>query len=131
MDPEGSITVGKLITYQLYWNMLNNSLQALNNVLNQFTRAAGAAERVLSLVDLHPDIDPVGGAPVEAAVRQWSIDFEGVTFRYQMRPLQTVLSGMSFHVDEGTVCALVGKSGGGKSTMIHLLLRYYDPAEGE
>jgi len=130
MEPAGSITVGNLITYQLYWNMLNNSLQALNNVLNQFTRAAGAAERVLSLVDLKPDIDPAAGAPADVAVRQWSIDFEGVVFRYQMRPLQTVLQGMTFHVDEGTVCALVGKSGGGKSTMIHLMLRFYDPLEG-
>jgi ABC-type multidrug transport system fused ATPase/permease subunit len=115
---------------QLYWNMLNNSLQNLNNVLNSFTRAAGAAERVLSLVDLQPDIDPRGGAPVEQAVRQWSIAFEEVVFKYQMRPLQMVLQGMSFNVPAGTVCALVGKSGGGKSTMIHLMLRFYDPTAG-
>ena len=81
MEPEGSITVGNLITYQLYWNMLNNSLQALNNVLNEFTRAAGAAERVLSLVDLTPDIDPTAGLPVEQAVHAWSIEFRQVHFR--------------------------------------------------
>ena len=131
MEPDKHlITVGKLITYQLYWNMLNNSMQALNNVLNQFTRAAGAAERVLSLVDLEPDIDPKGGAPAEIAIRAWSIEFVDVVFRYQMRPLQTVLDGMSFRVEAGQVCALVGKSGGGKSTMVHLMLRFYDPTEG-
>ena len=132
MDVDGhhSLTVGKLITYQLYWNMLNNSLQALNNILNSFTRAAGAAERVLSLVDLEPDIDPTGGAPVESVVRKWDINFESVCFRYQMRPLNPVLQGMTFGVNDGSVCALVGKSGGGKSTLIHLLLRFYDPTEG-
>merc|ERR1711871_167891 len=101
MDVDGRISVGKLITYQLYWNMLNNSLQNLNNVLNSFTRAAGAAERVLSLVDLQPDIDPRGGAPVEQAVRQWNITFDEVAFKYQMRPLQMVLQGMSFNVPAG------------------------------
>ena len=121
-------------------------------MLNQFTRAAGAAERVLSLLDMTPDIDPGvedappgpgpggggdgdGAAPsgllVERAVRRWDLAFEGVRFAYQMRPQQQVLRGVSFTIDEGSVCALVGKSGGGKSTMIHLLLRYYDPAEGE
>ena len=47
-----------------------------------------------------------------------------------MRPNARVLDALSFGVDEGTVCALVGKSGGGKSTVIHLLLRYYDPVSG-
>ena len=41
-----------------------------------------------------------------------------------------MLRGVSFAIEEGSVCALVGKSGGGKSTMVHLLLRYYDPSEG-
>ncbi len=122
--------VGSLIKYQLYWNMLNNAMQSLNNVLNVFTRAAGAADRVLTLVDLKPDLDPTRGAPVDVAVARWDVGFEGVVFRYQMRPMNTVLSGMSFHVPDGSVAALVGKSGGGKSTIVHLLLRFYDPLEG-
>ena len=85
--------MGSLIKYQLYWNMINNAYQSLNNVLNQFTRAAGAAERVLSLLDMAPDIDPgVETAPprpgpggdsaappgllVERAVRRWDLAFE-------------------------------------------------------
>ena len=105
MQPDGSISVGSLITYQLYWNMLNNSLQSLNNVLSSFTRAAGAAERVLSLVDLQPDIDPKGGAPASVAVAEWSLAFDAVVFRYQMRPLQTVRCGMSFEHAPRASCA--------------------------
>ena len=150
IDPDGAITVGALIKYQLYWNMINNSYQArlnsehlawcrlhwgtitqaLNNMLNAFTRAAGAAERVLSLVDLEPDIGSSGGAHADGAVDTWSVGFEKVTFRYQMRE-NVVLDGMSFSVDAGSVCALVGASGGGKSTVIHLLLRFYDPRAGK
>jgi len=130
MHPDGNISVGDLIKYQLYYNMMTTSIQQLTGVLNQFTRAAGAAERVLSLMDCKPDIDPFAGAPVDVVVRKWDLKFEHVSFYYQMRPKNIVLRDLSFEVNEGTVCALVGKSGGGKSTIIHLILRYYDPIDG-
>ena len=130
MDPDGSISVGKLITYQLYYNMMNNSIQALSGILNSFTRAAGSAERVLSVIDLEPDISPRDGSPVDVAVASWNLALSGVVFAYQMRPSNRVLDGLSFEVPEGSVCALVGPSGGGKSTIIHMILRFYDPHEG-
>jgi len=130
MNPYGAISTGQLITYQLYFNMINTSIQALNDMVNSFTRAAGAAERVLSLYDLTPDIDPDGGAPVDVVVSRWDIAFEEVHFHYQMRPQQQILCGMSFTVSQGQVAALVGRSGGGKSTMVHMLLRFYDPRQG-
>ncbi len=129
MSADPAITVGSLIKYQLYWNMINNSYQALNNLLNSFTRAAGAAERVLTLVELLPDIHPGGTLPADHLPCE--LELQGVVFRYQMRPLQTVLAGVSFRVPAGSVCALVGKSGGGKSTLVHLVLRFYDPLEGK
>merc|ERR1719502_1490863 len=111
IEPAGEITVGDLIKYQLYYNMMNNSIQALSGVLNSFTRAAGAAERVLSVIDLPPDIDPRTGAPVDVAVRKWELHLSKVSLYYNMRPTNPVLQGLSFHVSEGTVCALVGTSG--------------------
>ena len=128
MDPHGSISVGQLITYQLYWNLINTSIQALNDMVNAFTRAAGAAERVLSLQDLQPDIDPDAGRGVEGL--RWDIEFDSVEFHYQMRPLAKVLTGMTFKIPDGHVAAFVGRSGGGKSTMIHMVLRFYDPRAG-
>ncbi|GBG80484.1 hypothetical protein CBR_g30946 [Chara braunii] len=59
-----------------------------------------------------------------------SIKLENVFFHYQMRPQHSVLAGVNLTVDEGKVCALVGRSGGGKSTIIHLLMRFYDPVSG-
>lgn len=70
---------------RLYFNMINTSIQALNDMVNSFTRAAGAAERVLSLYDLTPDIDPSGGSDVELVVRRWDLSFQEVHFHYQMR----------------------------------------------
>ena len=129
MAPQGAISIGALIKFQLYWNMINTSIQALNDMVNSFTRAAGAAERVLSLYDLTPDMAE-GGDDADACLGRWDLAFENVVFRYQMRPLQTVLQGVSFTVPEGSVCALVGRSGGGKSTLVHLCLRFYDPVDG-
>jgi ABC-type multidrug transport system fused ATPase/permease subunit len=57
--------------------------------------------------------------------------FEDVDFTYQMRPDSQVLNGLSFSVRAGETCALVGKSGAGKSTVMSLLLRYYDPTKGK
>eukprot|EP00793_Prasinoderma_coloniale_P000967 PRCOL_00007057-RA len=129
MSGDGSLTAGGLITYQLYWNMLQSSFKSLQNVITSFTRAAGAAQRVLSLMDSMPDIDPDAGEPCAQPVRA-RLAFEGVEFAYQMRPDKPVLRGVTLDVPSGAVVALVGKSGGGKSTMVHLALRFYDPTAG-
>lgn len=55
---------------------------------------------------------------------------EDVHFAYQMRPNQKVLEGINLTINKGEVCALVGKSGGGKSTLVHLMMRFYDPKQG-
>ena len=55
---------------------------------------------------------------------------QNVTFCYQMRPKEKVLNGISLEIDGGSTVAFVGKSGGGKSTMVHLLMRFYDPSAG-
>jgi len=82
------------------------------------------------VIELKPDIDPTAGAPVDVAMRKWDLEFHDVHFYYQMRPANKVLDGLSFAVAEGNVCALVGSSGGGKSTVVHLVLRFYDPLDG-
>eukprot|EP00966_Prymnesium_polylepis_P095479 2211706-Prymnesium_polylepis.2 len=109
---------------------MNGALGNLNGVISALAKSAGAAERVLSLLALKPDIPHALGYDASVAVCKWDIRFEDVSFHYQMRPSSSVLDGLSFGVDEGSVAALVGRSGGGKSTVIHLLLRFYDPIKG-
>jgi ABC-type multidrug transport system fused ATPase/permease subunit len=59
-----------------------------------------------------------------------AIDVEGLGFSYQMRPEHQVLHDINLHIPAGTTCAFVGRSGGGKSTLVHLLLRFYDAKAG-
>jgi len=129
MEEQDGVTVGSIITFQLYWNRINFAFKGLNNMVTRFTQAAGSAQRVLSLLDNKPDIDVTVGEPLPPDF-QADVTFSDVTFAYQTRPDTKVLDGLSFHVPAGRVCALVGRSGCGKSTIIHLLMRYYDPQQG-
>lgn len=122
------LSAGKLITFQLYWNQIQSAYQSIMSVLMSLTRAAGAAQRVLSLVDALPDIDRNAGTKVSTL--EGEIKLDDVQFYYQMRPEHPVISGVNLTVGRGEVCALVGRSGGGKSTIVHLLMRFYDPTGG-
>jgi hypothetical protein len=109
-DHAGSLTVGKLIAFQLQWGLMNSAYSALISVLNSFTRASGAAQRVLTLMDNLPDIDPNSGIKPDAI--HGDIKINDLYFHYQMRPDQKVLNGVNLHIKPNTVTALVGKSGG-------------------
>jgi len=79
---------------------------------------------------VHPTDKDTGIIPEEASLG-YNIRLENVYFNYQMRPDNTVLQGLNLDVPAGSVCALVGRSGGGKSTIVHLILRFYDPHKGK
>ena len=131
--PSPRLTIGALITFQLYFNSVTSAYTALTNCLTSLVRAAGSASRVFSLKDNLPDIDPdVGSAydPGGPAGRGPAVAFENATFWYQMRPNHVVIDGLSMEVASGSTAALVGKSGGGKTTLVALLLRYYDVKGG-
>ncbi|EER13979.1 ABC transporter, putative [Perkinsus marinus ATCC 50983] len=121
-------TLGTLVAFQLYWNMMNGAFNALSDVVNDLIRAASAAERVFNLMDKRPGIDPHEGREVDDIVGE--IKIENLSFCYSCRPEKMVLKSIDLEMHPRTVTALVGRSGGGKSTLVHLLLRFYDPIEG-
>ena len=126
----GEMSVGELVTFQLFWNMMNNAYQNLQGLVTSFTRSAAGAEKIFSLWDSEPDIDPLNGADVNWDVRG-ALEFQNVKFFYQMRPDNIVLENFNLAIPAGKTLALVGRSGGGKSTLISLLLRFYDVKKGK
>ena len=126
----GEMSVGDLVTYQLFWNMMNNAYQSLQGLVTSFTRSAAGAEKVFSLWDSQPDIDPTKGSDIRPEEVSGHIQLQNVSFYYQMRPDHMVLENFDLEIPAGKTVALVGRSGGGKSTIINLLLRFYDPREG-
>jgi ABC-type multidrug transport system fused ATPase/permease subunit len=126
----GEMSVGDLVTYQLFWNMMNDAYQNLQGLITSFTRSAAGAEKIFSLWDSEPDIDPKRGDDINVDDVRGALRLENVSFHYQMRPDNVVLQEFSLDIPAGKTIALVGRSGGGKSTIINLLLRFYDPKAG-
>jgi ATP-binding cassette subfamily B protein len=126
----GVITVGELVQFMIYTIMVAGGVAALTEIWSELQRAAGATER---LVELLTTTDAVTD-PVQALAapdkRHGRIAFENVGFVYPSRPGVQALDGVSFTVEPGETIALVGPSGAGKTTIIQLLLRFYDPSNG-
>jgi ATP-binding cassette subfamily B protein len=124
----GDLTVGELATFILYTLIVAMSLSALAGLWADFARARGASERVFELLDRAPVVDAGGGATLDHV--NGLVEFDGVGFAYPVRAEVEVLHDVTLRLEPGRVAALVGPSGGGKSTIAALLLRLYDPGEG-
>ena len=126
----GRMTGGELSAFVLYAVLLATSGVSLSEVWGDVQRAAGAAGRLLELLAEEPSIRaPATPACLPSPV-QGRIAFETVTFEYPTRPGQSALNGFSITVEPGETVALVGPSGAGKTTVLQLLLRFYDPSAG-
>jgi len=124
------LTVGALTSFILYTLIVAFSLASLGALVTDFLRAAGAAERIFELLDDTTMMPRGEGARPEGPVRG-AIALQDVHFRYPSRPDVEVLRGLSLRLEPGTSVALVGASGGGKSTVASLLCRLYDVDDGE
>ena len=126
----GRMSSGELGQFLLYAIFVGGSTAALSEIWGELQRAAGAAERLVELLNAHPDIDaPKKPVPLPVPVKG-QIVFEQLTFNYPSRPEQPALQGISLEVQPGETVALVGPSGAGKSTVFQLLLRFYHPRSG-
>ncbi|MFN7223917.1 MAG: ABC transporter transmembrane domain-containing protein [Paracoccaceae bacterium] len=126
----GVLTAGELIQFVIYAVMVAGSVGALSEIWGELQRAAGATERLIELLHAtDPVNDPASPKALPRPVRG-EIDFDAVTFRYPARPETSALDGISLHVSPGETVALVGPSGAGKTTILQLLMRFYDPQQG-
>ncbi len=126
----GAMSTGELIQFVIYAVMVAGSVGALSEIWGEIQRAAGATERLVELMQTDdPVVDPVRPKPLSRPVRG-EIAFDAVTFRYPTRPEVSALNAVSFAVSPGETVALVGPSGAGKTTVLQLLMRFYDPQGG-
>ena len=124
------MTVGELVQFVIYAVMVAGSVAALSEIWGELQRAAGATERLVELLTVTDTVtDPANADPAPTAPAG-RIAFDQVRFFYPARPAAAALDGVSFDVEPGETVALVGPSGAGKTTIIQLLLRFYDPQSG-
>ena len=136
---ETGMTIGTLQVFVNYTVQFFQPVRDIARIFAEMQSSQAAAERVISLLETEPDI--VDTPEVEAAFgdnfhpkkENWprlvgDIDFEDVTFRY--KDGEKVLEHFNLHVDHGQTVALVGETGSGKSTIVNLICRFYEPTEG-
>jgi subfamily B ATP-binding cassette protein MsbA len=126
----GRLTTGQLVSFLLYTMMIASPLGAFTALYSQLQQALGASERVFELLDTPPEMrdapDAVALPPITGQVR-----FEEVSFDYgDSEQTREVLQRVSLAVEPGQVAALVGPSGAGKTTLVNLIPRFYDPTQG-
>ncbi|MAY44296.1 MAG: ABC transporter, partial [Rhodobacteraceae bacterium] len=126
----GQMSDGTLVQFLIYAVMVSGAVAALSEIWGELQRAAGATERLVELLQLQDSVqDPETPAQMPLPVRG-DIAFEDVHFRYPARPERAALDGVSLNVKAGETVAFVGPSGAGKTTILQLLLRFYDPDQG-
>lgn len=126
----GGMSIGDLVQFVIFSIMVAGSTGALSEIWGELQRAAGATERLSELLSAE---DPIRDAvlPVDLAQPvRGEIAFEDVTFHYPSRPGQSALEAVNLHVRAGETVALVGPSGAGKTTVIQMIQRFYDPEKG-
>ncbi len=125
---EGEISTGAFVTFLLLMTRLSMPLFIFGMLVNQLQRGEAAARRVFDMVDLEPTIiDNPNAMMLQGPIE--SVQFEDVHFTYP-NTQTPVLNGISFKVDAGGFIGIMGHTGAGKSTILKILLRYYEPNRG-
>ena len=131
------VSVGVVVAFLAYVQQFFRPLQSVSTFYAQLQSSLAAAERIFDLVDREPKVKDLPGATsLESAVAaragarklEGKVEFDHVSFSYL--PDEPVLEDVSFTADPGQTVAVVGPTGGGKSTIVNLLLRFYDVDEG-
>ena len=128
----GTTTAGELGQTLIYVLLLASAFAVLGEVYGDLLRAAGATERLMALLQSRSDV----ASPAQPQQAPWpeggsSVELQQVVFAYPSRPEHAVLNQLSARVQPGQTIALVGPSGAGKTTLFGLLLRFYDPQQGQ
>jgi ATP-binding cassette subfamily B protein len=130
----GTLTVGALVAFGIYLTTLTWPLIALGWVTNLFQRGAASMERLIEILDAQPAVrDPGTPHELPASTGGRAVEFRGVTFAYPSRDgaaPREVLRDVSFRIPAGGTLGVVGATGSGKSALLELVPRFFDPQDG-
>ena len=126
----GACEVGRILAFMTYFTIILNAVVNISKMFVVFSRAAASADRVMAIIDMPQDMTPALPAePVQQDADAPAIAFEHVSFRYGKSGEET-LTDIDFTLRRGQTLGILGETGSGKSTLIRLLMRFYDPDTG-
>ncbi len=133
MVATGEIQSGQLLAVVSYLTQIMMSVMMFSMVLMQYTRSRACGERIAEVLNSAPDIRSPENAPQRIiAADRGSVEFKNVAFRYARNSTgENVLQNISFRAEPGETVAIVGGTGSGKSSLVNLIPRFYDAAEGQ
>ena len=123
----GALSAGSLVVFILYLGKMYKPMQQLSKMTDAYSKAVVGYERIREILDTDNEVKDMPGAR-RAPPFRGAIDFRDVSFSYE--PATPVLKDVTFQIEPGQVAALVGPTGAGKSTIISLIPRFYDPTSG-
>ena len=124
----GGITVGNISSFVLYSRKFSGPIREVADIFNELQSSVAAAERVFRIMDEQPEPpDPADARPLGPV--QGAVELEHISFGYT--PERTVLHDLSLQIRPGQLIAIVGPTGAGKTTLINLLMRFYDMDSGK
>ena len=127
-DPAVGMTTGQLMSLITYVIQILSSLMMVSFVFLMITMSRASAQRIVEVLDERSDIVTPENAVKE--IRDGSVDFDHVSFSYARRSERDTLSGIDLHIPSGAVVGILGGTGSGKSTLVQLIPRLYDPSSG-
>ncbi len=123
----GSLTPGNLSSFVLYSRKFSGPINEMANIISELQSACAAAERVFRLIDEEPE---PADAPGAFALPETAGDVRMEHIRFGYDPEKVIIHDLNLHAKPGSLVAIVGPTGAGKTTIINLLMRFYDPQEG-
>ena len=123
----GSVSLGNLSSFVLYSRRFSGPINEMANIISELQSAASAAERVFRLIDEQPESADLPQATALADVKG-DVQMQGIQFGYD--PEKIIIHDLNLHAKPGSLVAIVGPTGAGKTTIINLLMRFYDPQKG-
>lgn len=124
----GTMTIGELVSFIAYTAFIGGAIGGLGNFYSEIITAVGGTERIREILNKESELNINSKERVEL---NGNIKFENVHFSYPTRKDFEILKGINFEIPKGNKIALVGQSGSGKSTIVQLLMRYYELDQGK